>query len=242
MQEGDFQEAETLRKEKPQSTISQFEETIRGLTRPANGQLPRPWMTRMKRPLEADVFIVGMNQRNEYLARDVSHQRHLDALFNRNGESCRGLYDEITGGRPSRTRRNIDGLVARLDRRDIHSVLETNVVCYSTPMSSDLRDRAHSGGAGKGEEIFHYILAEIVPAVLIVHGASSVQRISRILKVNGLRVPRSAGEVRDVQTERHLVIPIPSLAPPQFSRWASWSDGYLEKVAGRVRDKLEANC
>ena len=218
-----------------------FEETIRRLTRPANGQLPRPWMTRMKHPLEADVFIVGMNQRNEYLARDISHQRHLDALFNRNGESCRGLYDEITGGRPSPTRRNIDGLVARLARRDIHNVLETNVVCYSTPMSSDLSDQAHSGGAGKGEEIFHYILADMAPAVLIVHGAGSLKRVARILKTSGLKVPDSAGEVCDVQTERHLVIPIPSLAPPEFNKWASWSDGYLKNVADRVRDKLEAN-
>ena len=242
MQEGDFQEADTLRKETTQSTISQFEETIRGWTRPANGQLPRPWMTRMKHPLEADVFIVGMNQRNDYLVRDVSHQRHLDALFNRHGESCRGLYDEITGGTPSRTRRNIDGLVARLDRRDIHNILETNVVCYSTPMSADMRDRAHSGGMEEGEAIFRYLLAEIAPAVLIVNGVGSVQRLSRTLKVNELRVPRSAGEVCDVQTERHLVIPIPSLAQPEFNKWASWSDGYLEKVADRVRDKLEANC
>ena len=242
MQEGDFQEAETLRNKNPQSTNSQFEETIRRLTRPANGQLPRPWMTRMTRPLEADVFIVGRNQRNEYLARDISHQRHVDALFNRNGESCRGLYDEITGGRPSRTRQNIDGLVARLNQLNIPNILETNVVCYSTPMSADLRDRAHSGGMEEGEAIFRYLLAEIAPAVLIVNGVGSVQRLSRTLKVNGLRVPHSAGEVCDVQTERHLVIPIPSLAQPEFNKWASWSDGYLEKVADRVRDKLEANC
>ena len=41
----------------------QFEEAIRRLTEPINGQYPRPWMTEMKRPWEADVFIVGKNQR-----------------------------------------------------------------------------------------------------------------------------------------------------------------------------------
>ena len=220
----------------------EFEEKIRELTRPFNGQLPRPWMTGMKNPLEADVFIVGMNQRNGYPAKDIPHQRHLDALFNRNGESCRGLYDETTGGKPSRTRRNIDGLVARLNRHGIHNILETNVVCYSTAMSADLSARAHAGGAGKGEEIFRCLLSEISPIVLVVHGAGSVERISTILRINGLKVPCSADEIYDVQTEQHLIIPIPSLAPPGFNRWSSWSDGCFDKVADRVQDKLAAQC
>ena len=241
MQEGDYKEAETLRKENTQSTNSQFEETIRELTRPINGQLPRPWMTAMENPLEADVFIVGMNQRHGYPAGGLPHQRHLNALFNRNGENCRSLYDEVTEGRPSPTRRNIDGLVDSLKRQGISNILETDVVCYSTPMSAALKDRTHSGGARRGEEIFDYILAEIAPAVLIVHGVGSLKRVSRILKTSLLKVPDSAGEVCNVQTERHLVISIPSLAPPEFNKWASWSDGYLETVADLVRAKLEAN-
>ena len=44
----------------------EFEATIRKLTEPINGQYPRPWMTEMKNPWEAEVFIVGMNQRNGY--------------------------------------------------------------------------------------------------------------------------------------------------------------------------------
>ena len=238
MQDGDCHEDVAPGETNRQPTPSQFEETIRELTGPLNGQLPRPWMTGMKDPLAADVFIVGMNQRKGYPARDVPHQRHIDALFNRNGESCRGLYDETTNGRPSPTRRNIDGLVDRLNQNHIHNIVETNVVCYSTPMSADLKDQAHAGGAGKGEEIFRYLLAEIAPTVLIVHGAGSVERISPILKVKGLKVPRSAGEICDVQTERHLIIPVPSLAPPAFNSWASWSGGYLGKVADRVREKL----
>ena len=218
--------------------MDKFEEKIRELTEPINGQLPRPWMTKMRNPLEADVFIVGRNQRNPYSATEIRHQRHLDALFNRNGESCRRLYDEVTKGKPSPTRRNIDDLAARLNQRNIHNILETDVVCYSTPIGADLRKRAHAGGARKGEEIFRYLLAEIAPTVLIVHGAGSVQHISRILKMDRLKVPRSTDEIFDVQTEQHLVIPVPSLAPPAFNRWSSWSDGYLDKVADRVREKL----
>jgi hypothetical protein len=108
-------------------------------------------------------------------------------------------------------------------------------------MSADLRNQAHVGGARKGEEIFRYLLTEIAPTVLIVHGVGAVTDISTILKINGLKVPPSTDEVCDVQTEQHLVIPIPSLAPPAFNKWSSWSEGYLEKVAIRVRDKLEAS-
>ena len=97
--------------------------------------------------------------------------------------SCRGLYDSATNGRPSPTRRNTDRLVCRLNRRNIHNILETNVICYSTPMSADLRMSAHDGGAGKGEEIFRFLLDEITPAVLIVHGVGSVKQVSNILNV-----------------------------------------------------------
>ena len=168
------------------------------MTEPLDGQFPRPWMTEMKNPLEADVFIVGRNQRKRYSAKDIPHQRHLDALFNRNGENCRGLYDEITKGKPSPARVNTDGFVARLIQQDIYNILETNVTCFSTPMSADLRTQAHAAGAKKGEEIFRYLLAEIAPAVIIVHGVGSVKDISAILRINQLKVPRSADEVCDV--------------------------------------------
>ena len=218
--------------------MDKFEEKIRELTKPINGQLPRPWITKMKNPLEADVFIVGRNQSTPYFATEIRHQRHLDALFNRNGESCRGLYDEVTKGKPSRTRPNMDNLAARLNQRNIHNILETDVICYSTPMSADLRKLANAGGARKGEEIFRYLLAEIAPTVLIVHGVGSTEHVSRILKMDRLKVPRSTDDIFDVQTEQHLVIPVPSLAPPEFNKWSSWSDGYLDKVADRVREKL----
>ncbi len=217
-----------------------FEQTIRRLTQPINGQLPRPWMTRMANPLEADVFIVGMNQRNPYPAENIPHQRHIDALFNRNGEDCRSLYDEVTDGKPSPTRRNVDGLSCRLYQRGVYNVIETDVICYSTPLSSDLRGPRHVGGSRKGEEIFLYLLQEIVPAALVVHGVGAVKRISKILGSERIRIPESADEVCDIEIGRHLIIPVRSLAPPEFNKWSSWSSGYLDGVADRVRDRLRA--
>ena len=208
-------------------TQATFQAAIRELTQPINGQLPRPWMTNMTNPLAADVFIVGMNQRNGYPEKDIPHERHVDALFNRNGESCRGIYDEVTHGKPSPTRENIDGLTNRLNSRDIHNVVETDVVCFSTPLGRDLKKVENAAGTRNGEEIFRYLLSEISPQILVVHGAGSLKRINRILDVRGVRVPRTADEICDVQIDRHLIIPIPSLAPPGFNMWSSWSQGYL---------------
>ena len=56
-----------------------------------------------------------------------------------------------------------------------------NVLFHSHERGS--KKRANAGGAKKGEEIFRYLLAEIAPTVLIVHGAGSVKDISPILKM-----------------------------------------------------------
>ena len=195
-------------------------------------------MTEMANPWEAEVFIIGRNQNKKYDVNEISHERHLDALFNRNGESCRGLYNELREGKPSRTRKSTEDLVAHLNRRSIYNILETNVVCYSTPTSKDLNKPEHSEGVKRGEEIFRYLLAEIAPAVLIVHGVGTVKYISPILQLKQPGVPRSADEICDVQTEKYLVIPIRSLAPPEFDRWSSWSVRCFDQVAHRVHRKL----
>lgn len=110
----------------------QFESIIRELVKPLNNQYPRPWMTKLEDPRQADVFVVGKNQSKGYRTDAVSYERHVAALFNRPPEGCRRLYDELTSGSPSPTRKNIDALVSRLEGVGVEDVLETNVVCYST--------------------------------------------------------------------------------------------------------------
>lgn len=220
------------------SGASQFETGIRELTKPINGQLPRPWMTRMKDPFRARVFVVGMNQSREYPAGQISHERHLDALFNRNGETCRGLYDLATKGKASWTRRNIDQITDRLNRQGVQDVMETDVICYSTRMSRDLRNPSHASGARKGDEIFRYLLEQIMPPVLIVHGVGAGKRVVGILGIDLLKIPQNADEVCEIQTDRHLIIPIPSLSPPAFNLWSAWSGELTDRVAARIKDKL----
>ena len=224
-----------------------FEQAIHQLTQPLNGQYPRPWMTKLTNPQEAEVFIVGKNQRNGYDCATLgSHQRHLDALFNRNGESCRQMYNEMTAGKASPTRKNTDKFVQMLETRGVTEILETNVICYSTPMSADLRLEKHTGGARRGEEIFRFLLAEIQPKVLVVHGAGSAKNFAGVLGYNLGGEPISPDDLRIHDVGGVLVAVIPSLAPPAFNKWSSWSNKHLlqlaEQLAKQLTAKEEALC
>ena len=161
----------------------EFEQVVARLTRPLNGQYPRPWMTRLADPLQAKVFVVGKNQAKpfpEVLVR--SHAEYLDCLFNRNGRSCRGLYDRATGGAPSPTRKNIDRLGEMLRRAGVDGVLETNVICYSTGMSPELERLEHAEGKDRGRLIFRTLLEHIRPPVIIAHGSSGARGIANAVR------------------------------------------------------------
>lgn len=224
-----------------QLSSQSFETAIRELTRPLNGQFPRPWMTRASDPHACKVFIVGKNQRNGYPEGAITHERHLDGLFNRNGETCRSVYDELTGGRPSPTRQNTDRLVDCLLSHGVANVLETNVICYSSPMSADLRLEAHTGGAARGEELFRYLLRAIDPRVLIVHGAGAKKQLARILQSNLCDEPSRSDDVRVVEVCTRSVFVIPSLAPPAWNKWCGWADAHLDCVGKSVAKVIDVS-
>jgi hypothetical protein len=212
-----------------------FEEAIAQLTQSLNGQLPRPWMTSLNDPRKADVFVVGKNQRKGYAAELVGgHDRHMNALFNRNGETCRELYDEVTGGIPSPTRCNTDRFITILNEKGVTNILETNVICYSSPMSHDLRLDAHAGGTERGKELFRFLLDSISPKAVVVHGKSAAKELFRVLRVDPLPEPTEADDVRSTMVEGTLVVVIRSLAPPAYNKWSSWADKHLRRVATKV--------
>ena len=212
----------------------QFESIISQLTKPLNGQLPRAWMTELADPLSAKVFVVGKNQAKGYDAGRLSHERHVDALFNRNGESCRRVYDEMTGFSPSRTRQNTDYLRLILAGHGVTQVLETNVVCYSTPMSSDLRLPQHHGGTARGTEIFRALLHFINPKVLIAHGSGTRSMLGSLLGAKLPSPPESLSEPQPGIVKGMKIFVIPSLAPPQWNQWHKWAGEYLQTVAKAV--------
>jgi len=220
------------------AVLEKFEVAITRLTEPLNGQYPRPWMTELGNPLSANVFIVGKNQAKGYESSRISHKRHVDALFNRHGESCRRVYDEMTGCSPSPTRQNIDRFRKMLASEGVRRVLETNVICYATPMGSDLRLPQHRGGALRGTEIFQALLHFVKPKVLIAHGAGTRNTLRKLLAASLPTPPERNGNPRVAIVEDMKIFVIRSLAPPQWNQWHRWAEQYLAKVAKEVASAL----
>ena len=219
-----------------------FEQSICELTRPINGQYPRAWMTDLANPRDARVFLVGRNWGVTYREADVaSHDQFIDAHFNRNGESCRALYNEVTRGRPTKTKQNHDVLLRLLREKGVCEILETNVICYGTPLARDLGRPEHLGGRERGKEVFRVVREEIRPRVLISHGSGTAKDLARAL---GVVLPKPQYRFHEPQAvalpgeHMPIVFVIPSLALPAFNRWSTWSAQYLEMLAAGVASLL----
>lgn len=226
-----------------------LEDKIRNLTRKINGQYPRPWMTNLTDPMNAQVFIVGANQATAYTDDHVqSHGRHLDILFNRNGYNCYGFYEAVRGEKPSKTRRNIEKFTEILNESGVSKILETNLICYSTTSYAGLTTSKHPGGKEVGLTIFKTLIQCIHPKILILHGANVQNEFRKVFNpeapnfpmLNRKPVPRNTPIEKEIEIgeSRSVVFPIPSLAPPQFNIWSSWAEEYLTKVGTRVKDIL----
>jgi len=200
-------------------------------------------MTTSRDPASAEVFTVGRNQSREFEVDKVgSHERHLDALFSRGPETCYKLYELMTEhrGGPSLTRQNTGKLVRKLSEHGLKNVIETNVDCYSTRMSEDLRRDEHQGGSERGREIFLKLFNIIKPTVLIVHGSGATKELGRALNCKLPRPPTDCDGHVKIACGDIVVFVISSLAPPGYYRWSRWADSYLDKVSRRVADHLAA--
>lgn len=212
--------------------MADLESLLRPLLAPIDGQYPRPWMTDSRDPAAVRVFTVGRNQRIGFPVNEVgSLDAFVDALFNRGRETCRQMYDRITGI-PSPTRMNTDRLVSTLAGHACGEVLQTNVVCFSTPMSSDLRH--HPDGVDQGREIFRILFSEIRPRVMIAHGAGTARELNRMFGFPRTGPPSTPEQVSRSEHDGTELVVIPSLAPPAWNRWSGWAGEHMERVAQHV--------
>ncbi|HEV8176294.1 MAG TPA: hypothetical protein VGP44_01265 [Gemmatimonadales bacterium] len=201
-------------------------------------------MSRTTDPASAQAFIVGRNQATPFpVGQLASHDAYIDALFNRYGQSHSARYARIrasAGKAGSPTRANTERLTTLLERHGVSGVLETNVICYSSPMSADLSMESHRGGKEAGTRIFRELLSAVQPRILIVHGEGTRADVGKILS-QALPPPptgpedelaRSAVTLGGASgTRPSAVFVIPSLAPPGWNRWSRWAPAYLERLA-----------
>jgi hypothetical protein len=198
-----------------------FEELIRAKTTPRGGAYPRPWMTDTN-PEQAKVLIVGASSAKPFHCTDVGdHNQFLDALWNRNGRSCRAMYEAATT-KPSRTRPNLDRLSGMLAACGLTS-MQTNVSCASARYDAELsdEDRAH------GTEIFKAVVEHVPWRAMIIYGVGASERFGRAFGMSMPQVPTPDSAPVQVNFRGRIVFVSPTLAPPSY-RTSVWP--YLERL------------
>ena len=204
-----------------QGSMMAFEDRIRALTAPRGGVYSRPWMTDAD-PTQADVLIVGASSAKSFHVAEVgTHDQFLDALWNRNGLTCRSMYYAATS-KPSPTRPNLDRLATMLADNGLTS-LQTNVTCASARYDAEVsdEDRAH------GTLIFKAVATHVPWKAMIVHGAGATERFGTAfgLTMPNVPLPHSAPVSRIVLGRPVFVSP--TLASPGYRR-SVWP--YIERV------------
>lgn len=209
--------------------MTSFEHLIRALTKPRSGTYPRPWTTDTD-PEKADILIVGASSAKTFHVADVGdHDQFIDALWNRNGRTCRAMYDAATT-KPSKTRPNLDKLSEMLAAHGLTS-LQTNVSCASARYDADIseEDRAH------GTEIFKAVVAHVPWRALIVYGVGASERFGRAFDVSMPPVPLPDSPPVRTKVYGRDVFVSPTLAPPRY-RTSVWP--YLERVVAILADNI----
>jgi hypothetical protein len=139
----------------------------------------------------------------------------------------------------------------RLAKFQIDDVIETNVICFGTPMAKDLAQC--KPGMDRGREIFSEMIKIMRPKVLIVHGVGTAKELRRALfgeiaksafpkpatKKDGGVLEQRVPKLISHEPYKRMVLFIPSLAPPRWDFWKDWAPSHLEKACSTVRAFLD---
>lgn len=183
-------------------------------------------------PEWADVLIVGASSAKSFLVSNVGdHDNFIDALWNRDGKTCRAMYDAATT-RPSKTRPNLDRLSAMLASHGLNS-LQTNVTCTSARYDSEVIEADRI----LGTQLFKAVVQLVPWRAMIVYGVGASKRFARAFDVTVPPVPALPSRPVCTIFLGRPVFVSPTLAPPSY-RTSVWS--YLEDVVIEIANRLSA--
>jgi hypothetical protein len=217
------------------SQVGELEKALQKLTIPVLDQYPRPWMTNLQDPMGADVFVVGANQATPHKVDEVGpHERFINAMLNRSGQTCRDLYTEVRRS-PSGTRGHSDRFVDMLKEEGITAIVETNSVCFATEKEFKRVRRAENAeGLRVGKKLFDEILRIIQPCLLIVHGKGTVDSLRKDHRIPAPNPPSRPTDFPQAQVGGTKIFVIPSLGKPKVDKWPFPREPYLKEIARRA--------
>ena len=179
----------------------------------------RPFLCRGN-PDNARTFLVGINPATPIYPHDISLDDYAKLLGNY--ELFLAYYRDRRGRQGktgiSPTRRGIDSLGKWLENLTSAPVLETNIIAYPTRKASDLK-REPDYILQKGSQIFKSLLLGIRPALIVLHGAETIEGFIQVLAETGLA--KDALSVNEKKEEFAKKAPLISFC---------YEDGSLAKV------------
>lgn len=205
-------------------------------------------------PASATVFVVGYNPAKEFSEKacsekGISHKKYVAALFNDDKNAHRELFYQLHP-KQSPTREATQELVRVIghERPLLQAVIETNVICFSTPKARDIKKPENAIGRTRGLELFKVLVRTIKPRVMIIHGAKAKKELDEALHLNPI-VPQAPTKLptlpifNDYETNygKLRIFPIQTLSPRASSvwwEWKSWRVDYYKLIAKSAEEHL----
>lgn len=124
---------------------------------------------------QVDLFLVGINPASRVTMEEEPNPDHwINCLLNYE------LYDQFFSSKGP-TRRGIRGMLKRIKQTYTGSIIETNMNAFPTPKADDLKKASIKEAVEAGKKQFIQLLSEHEPAILILHGQTTVREFRKTL-------------------------------------------------------------
>jgi hypothetical protein len=215
-----------------------LEDAVCSMIQPAGDQYPRPWMTMMSNPEEANIFTIGKHPSTKYLSRDIDKKEHFNSLFNNPPMSCHDVYHRIRPKGNTPTRQKLEIIKKKLNSKSLEMIIDTNVSIIN--YDSIINRTEQSAAKSLGEEGFLDIVKIICPKVLIAYGDEANAKISDLFNIKLHCLPKTSDDrlyfsqgLGGEFCEKYK--PWIFFTPPLWdSNWGRWAEKRLDELCREI--------